>query len=263
MIHGLHKDTLLEINGVLTKISDIKVGDVVKGYDLSSNSIRNNQVVNVANGFADGYLLIKLSDGSTLKTTHDANILTLMGAWVNPINAYSNKTELHNDLHILSINYVEESFEYISIEVEPDHNFYVGNVLLHNTGPTGPTGPQGAQGPSGPQGPPGNPGPSGPDGPQGNVGPTGANGAPGATVAFGTTGNNPNGNDPSPADMKTAIEALKSPAVANKDIFWHIPTDRTFLITNVTTPTFSEYDRVVKGGNIVFDGTNRRIVIAD
>jgi riboflavin synthase alpha subunit len=29
MIHGLHKDTLLEINEVIAPISNIKVGDIV------------------------------------------------------------------------------------------------------------------------------------------------------------------------------------------------------------------------------------------
>ena len=34
LIHGLHKETLVEINGNLIKIGDIKIGDVLKGFDL-------------------------------------------------------------------------------------------------------------------------------------------------------------------------------------------------------------------------------------
>ena len=98
MIHGLHKDTLLEINGVLTPIGEVKIGDVVKGYDLSSNSIRENEVVSITNNTSDSYLVIKFSDGSVVKTTLDAQLLTLMGKWVNPINAYNNKLELHLSL---------------------------------------------------------------------------------------------------------------------------------------------------------------------
>jgi len=45
IIHGLHKDTLIKINGSLQKIGDIKVGDVVKGYDINGVSIRDNKVV--------------------------------------------------------------------------------------------------------------------------------------------------------------------------------------------------------------------------
>jgi len=105
-------------------------------------------------------------------------------------------------------------------------------------------------------------GPEGDTGPQGITGPSGPAGEAGVTVAFGTTGTAPNSTNPTPAQMKSAIEALKSPAKVN-DVFWHIPTDRAFVLTNVSTPTFSEYNRVVSGGNIIFDGSNSRIIIAD
>ena len=49
-----------------------------------------------------------------------------------------------NDIKISSIKYVEEPLELISIEVEPDHNYFVGNLLVHNTGPQGSKGQKGA-----------------------------------------------------------------------------------------------------------------------
>ena len=187
MIHGLHKDTLLEINGVLTPISNIKVGDIVKGYDLTNRSVRENTVVSVFHRELNDYIQVKFSDGTTSNLSVDSKVLSLMGEWVSPINAYNNNTTLHNDIEILSVSYVEESTHFISIEVEPDHNYYVGGVLLHNTGPTGPTGPTGAQGaqgssPTGAQGAQGAAGssPTGAQGAQGPQGPTGAQGAQGS-----------------------------------------------------------------------------------
>src|SRR6056300_1625212 len=111
LIHGLHKDTLIEINGSYQKIGDIKVGDVVKGFDIHGVGVRDNKVVSVTTKTIDAYIEFTLSV--------DAKVLTLMGNWVSPINAFNNKTELHNELHILSLQYVEEHLDIVSIEVEP------------------------------------------------------------------------------------------------------------------------------------------------
>ena len=189
LIHGLHKDTLIEINGNVTKIGDVKkVGDVVRGYDKQSSTVRDNRVVSVRTTTIDSHLEFKLSDKSILKSSVDAKILTAVGKWVSPINVYNNNLELHNDLRITSLEYVEESLDITSIEVEPDHNYYVGQLLFHNTGSTGPQGKgglqgsggkQGAQGPTGKTGAQGPTGASpGPQGAQGNQGPTGLQESP-------------------------------------------------------------------------------------
>ena len=39
LIHGLHKDTLLEINGKLTPISNISIGDVRPSTGIASPSL--------------------------------------------------------------------------------------------------------------------------------------------------------------------------------------------------------------------------------
>ena len=88
LIHGLHKDTLIEINGSLQKIGDIKVGDVVKGFDIQGGKVRDNRVVSTTTRKIDSHLEISLSDGSKLKTSVDAKTLTLLGDWVSPINAF-------------------------------------------------------------------------------------------------------------------------------------------------------------------------------
>jgi hypothetical protein len=141
LIHGLHKEALVEINGKLTRIGDIKVGDVIQGYNIQGTSVRENRVVSVWVKTIDSHLDLKLSDSSNVKVSADSKVLTLMGNWVSPINAFNKNLELHNELTILSLNYVESSLDIVSIEVEPDHNYYVGSLLLHNTGPEGPPGP--------------------------------------------------------------------------------------------------------------------------
>ena len=59
-----------------------------------------------------------------------------------------------NDIKITSIKWVDGPIELISIEVEPDHNYFVGDLLVHNTGPQGSKGQKGVGG-QGPQGPTG------------------------------------------------------------------------------------------------------------
>ena len=193
IIHGLHKDTLIEINGNYQKIGDIKVGDVVKGFDIHGVGARDNKVVSVRTSTIYSYIEFILSDGSKIKSSIDAKVLTLMGEWVSPINAYNKQKELHNDLHITSLRYVEESLDIVSIEVEPDHNFYVGHLLFHNTGPTGPQGAQGTAGSQGAQGS-SSTGSTGAQGAQGSS-PTGAQGAQGSSPqgAQGAQGASPTG----------------------------------------------------------------------
>ena len=67
LIHGLHKDTLIEINGSYQKIGDIKVGDVVKGFDVHGVGVRDNKVVSVRTSTIDVHLEFTLSDGSKVK----------------------------------------------------------------------------------------------------------------------------------------------------------------------------------------------------
>ena len=168
LIHALHEDTLIEVNGILTPIKDIQIGDVVKSYNTDSQVIGESKVVSKHIGFDSEYLHIILSDGSELKTSIKSLFYSQNGEWVSPLEAYTDEITLHNELTITSLKLVEGDISIVSIEVEPDHNYYVGNLLVHNTGPTGPQGPRGYQGssPTGPQGYQG----SSPQGPQGYQG---------------------------------------------------------------------------------------------
>ena len=128
LIHGLHKDTLLEINGKLTPISNISIGDKVKGYDVENGIYRDNKVVKVVTQEIQSYLKLKLSNGTELKTSVDIKIFK-DGEWVSPIGNTSCASDdckcshksFFNDIKIISVELVEEPIVIRSIEVEPDH----------------------------------------------------------------------------------------------------------------------------------------------
>ena len=63
LIHALHEDTLLEVNGILIPIKDIQLGDVVKSYNTQSQTISEGKVVSKHIGFDSEYYHINFSDG--------------------------------------------------------------------------------------------------------------------------------------------------------------------------------------------------------
>ena len=135
LIHGLHKDTLIEIEGRVNKrqgvpinLSNIEVGDSIKGYDIENGVVRYNKVVSITTRNIDSYLQLKLSDGTELKTSADIKIFK-DGEWVSPIGNTSCASDdckcshksFFNDIKIISVELVEEPIVIRSIEVEPDH----------------------------------------------------------------------------------------------------------------------------------------------
>ena len=118
LIHGLHKDTLLEINGKLTSIGNISVGDKVQGYDTQNGVYRDNRVVRVETQEIDSYLKLKLSDGTELKTSVDIKIYK-DGEWISPIGNTSCASDdckcshksFFNDIKVISVQLVEEPID--------------------------------------------------------------------------------------------------------------------------------------------------------
>ncbi len=103
LIHALHEDTLLEVNGILTPIKDIQIGDVVKSYNTDSQVIGESKVVSKHIGFDSEYYHIILSDGSQLKTSIKSLFYSQDGEWLNPLDVYHLKKSLLNGLEITSL----------------------------------------------------------------------------------------------------------------------------------------------------------------
>ena len=173
LIHSLHKDTLLNINGSSVKLETIQIGDLVQGRDLTNGVDRENQVVAISTGTIEEYLKIGLSDGSILKTSIDIDLLSKNGEWVSPIGKVKHNTKKescscnecgcdeflwYGGQVVTSLELVKEELDVVSITVEPDHNYYVGSILIHNSGPQGAQGQKGQKGATGLQGNTGNPG---------------------------------------------------------------------------------------------------------
>ncbi len=103
LIHALHEDTLIEVNGILTPIKDIQIGDVVKSYNTDSQVIGESKVVSKHIGFDSEYYHIILSDGSQLKTSIKSLFYSQDGEWLNPLDVYHLKKSLLNGLEITSL----------------------------------------------------------------------------------------------------------------------------------------------------------------
>jgi predicted phage tail protein len=126
-------------------------------------------------------------------------------------------------------------------------------------GDQGDQGVQGSQGVQGIQGTPGSPGQQGAQGGTGVQGAQGEAGAAGATIAFDTS----NATIPANATKEDIIEGVASDGVARSgDIYWNVKTDRVFQ-RGANSSTYTELAKVTAGGNIVFDGPNKRIIITD
>ena len=106
LIHGLHKETLIEINGSLQKLGDIKVGDVVKGYDIEAGVVRDNKVVWVKSHTIDAHLELTLSNRTTIKVSLDSKVFDELGRWSSPINIH-NTVNLHNGIQITRLEYIK------------------------------------------------------------------------------------------------------------------------------------------------------------
>ena len=86
----------------------------------------------------------------------------------------------------------------------------------------------------------------------------------GAVIAFDTTSTGGTlGAVPTDTAKRAAIISVSTGTSAlSGDIFFHIPTQRTFKYSGSGT-TFTEMDSIGKGGKILFDGENSRIIIKD
>ncbi len=115
-------------------IEDLKIGDVIKSYDLQTNSVVLSTVSGLIQGTKEAYYVINgkvqttgnhifLLADQTQKAVQDLNVGDILSTY--------NGTEA-----ITSISLVNEQVNVYDIDVENYHLFYAENYLVHNFGTT-------------------------------------------------------------------------------------------------------------------------------
>lgn len=134
-------------DGSEKSIEDVKAGDIVVSYNLSTNENENKVVGRLLSVLSDHISYVSLSNGTILKVTNDHPIYTNRG-WA-AIDVELTKTKY--DIPVLNlivgsmVKTIDSSVEVISIEtkdestmtftlkdVEDNANFYADGVLVHN-----------------------------------------------------------------------------------------------------------------------------------
>ena len=138
---------ILLSDGSEKNIEDVKTGDIVVSYNLSTNENENKVVGRLLSVLSDHISYVSLSNGTILKVTNDHPIYTNKG-WA-AIDVELTKTKY--DIPVLNlivgsmVRTIDGSVEVISIEtkdeatmtftlkdVEDNANFYADSVLVHN-----------------------------------------------------------------------------------------------------------------------------------
>jgi intein/homing endonuclease len=134
-------------DGSEKNIEDVKAGDIVVSYNLSTNENENKVVGRLLSVLSDHISYVSLSNGTILKVTNDHPIYTNRG-WA-AIDVELTKTKY--SIPVLNlivgsmVRTIDGSVEVISIEtkdeatmtftlkdVEDNANFYADSVLVHN-----------------------------------------------------------------------------------------------------------------------------------
>jgi intein/homing endonuclease len=134
-------------DGSSKNIEDIKTGDIVLSYNLSTNENENKVVGRLLSVLSDHISYVSLSNGTTLKVTNDHPIYTNKGWAAIDVELTKTKYDLPVEELVIGgmVKTIDSNVEVISIEtkdestmtftlkdVEDNANFYADGVLVHN-----------------------------------------------------------------------------------------------------------------------------------
>ncbi len=124
--------TKIETAEGLKNIEDIKVGDVVKSYDIKNSKITESKVYETFKhkDTPNGLLL-----NGIIKTTTNHPFYTSDDKWVEAINLKSGDRILHVDGEYHKVKTLEtlnHSTTVYNFEVEETHNYFAEGYLVHN-----------------------------------------------------------------------------------------------------------------------------------
>ena len=123
--------TSIQLSNGIKYIEDIIVGDMVKSFDLKSDTIRNSKVMETfIHKDHDGYLVLN----GNIKTTSNHPFYS-DGNWIEAGNLSVGDKILHVDGLEHTIETIELSDEPVTVynfEVDGTHNYFAEGYLVHN-----------------------------------------------------------------------------------------------------------------------------------
>jgi hypothetical protein len=108
---GFYKDTLVQTINGYAKISDLKVGDEVLGFDLKNDRVAIQRVIRVSEIRCDKYCKVNLFDNDVL--VHVDQLIYQNSTWIKA-------SELSNEI-------IKKDINLYRITTYPDHNFFIEN----------------------------------------------------------------------------------------------------------------------------------------
>ena len=128
--------TTIVNNGSIIEIKNVKVGDLLEGFDLEKQQVTDSRCIDKWNVKKEGYFIIKTQDNKLL-TSKDHIIFTYANGKIQEKRAeeLTKKDFLVGKrfkTKILSIEYKDEPIELIDIALK-NKNFFANNLLVHNS----------------------------------------------------------------------------------------------------------------------------------
>lgn len=122
-------------SGDVINVEDVKVGDVVKSFDISQSQEVDMPVEAVYNNGVKPCVKMTLSNGSSLICTPDHHVFTTTSGWVTVQDLVINEDRVvvsdFKDALVVSVEKVGQ-LQTFDIEVSSTHNYLASGVLVHN-----------------------------------------------------------------------------------------------------------------------------------
>jgi len=119
------------------KIGEIKIGDLIQGYNLEERSEKGVNVTDIFKHEKQKYYLINFEDGSILEVTKDHPLYTENGYLkVESLKAGDKVGRINSDkLEFIKITKIKKSLfrkPVYNLEVDEHHNYFANGFLAHN-----------------------------------------------------------------------------------------------------------------------------------
>ena len=125
-------------DGTLKNIQDIKIGNMVKSYDVNKRQVKNAKVIKIfhhsSKDVSDGYLILKIQNGRILKVTPNHPIF-VNSQWKEAGKLKLGDLLLQEDgkkMRLVSIKKIKGQIPVYNLEVDEYHNYFAEGVLVHN-----------------------------------------------------------------------------------------------------------------------------------